>query len=97
MSTKFGGYNTPKSPCDNSKDILRKNFNNIVCLHEKLNNLDLNYLLDNHTYETQVVAGLNYKYSFVVNDHDVVLVVWKKLDNTFDVSLLSLHAQKIQN
>jgi hypothetical protein len=87
MSTKCGGYNTPQSPSDESKDVLKQNFNNIVPLHEKLTDLDLDYLLENHTYSTQVVAGINYKFSFVAEGSDVVVVIWKKLNNTFGVSL----------
>jgi hypothetical protein len=94
MSTKCGGYNTSKSPSDDSKNVLKINFNNIVCLHEKLTDLDLDHLLENHTYATQVVAGLNYKFSFVVGEHDVVVVVWKKLNDTFEVSLKDLSLKK---
>ena len=94
MSTKCGGYNTTKTPSDDSKDVLKLNFNKIVSLHEKLTNLDLDHLLENHTYTTQVVAGLNYKFTFIVNKQNVVVVVWKKLNNTFEVSLKELSEKK---
>ena len=88
MSTKCGGYKTPKTPTDESKDILKKNFDKIVSLHENFNNLDIDYLLENHMYSTQVVAGLNYKYTFVANEKEHVVVIWKKLNNSFEVSLI---------
>lgn len=96
MSTKYGAYNKSKTPSDESKDVLKRNFNNIVSLHEKLADLKLEYLLENHTYATQVVAGLNYKISFVVDKHDVVVVIWRKLDNTFSVSLKNISVRKTE-
>ena len=94
MTTMCGTYGTYKLPTDISKDVLTINFNDIVTLHEKLNNLDINHLLENHLYATQVVAGLNFKYSFSTDEHDVVVVIWKKLDNTYSVSLKSINERE---
>jgi hypothetical protein len=90
MPTKCGAYGTIQSPTNESKEILTSNLNNLTSLHEKLNNLSLEHLLENHTFSTQVVAGLNYKFSFVHNEHNVVIVIWRKLDNSFEVSLKEL-------
>lgn len=97
MSTKCGSYNTAQSPSNESKEILIKSFTNISELHSKLNFLTLEHLLENHTYSTQVVAGLNYKFHFEFNNNEVVVVVWKKLDNTLEVSLKEFKELNSQN
>lgn len=94
MPTKCGAYNTCQNPTADSKEILTKTFKKITELHAKLNYLTLELLLENHTYSTQVVAGVNYKFNFTFNNHDVVVVVWKKLDDTLEVYLKEINPTK---
>lgn len=89
MTTLCGGYSEPKTPSEDSKNILTKNFESIVSLHENFEMLELDYLLENHTYSTQVVAGLNYSFTFShgTNNQNYRIVIWKKLDGSFEVKL----------
>ena len=61
---KCGSFSELKTPSTDSKEILTKNFKSIVDLHEKLSDIKEDFLLSNHTYATQVVSGLNYKFNF---------------------------------
>jgi hypothetical protein len=90
MPTKCGAYTTVKTPSEESKEVLKKNFKEIVSLHEELGNLNLDNLLSNHTYATQVVAGLKYKFMFKTKTYDATVHILQKLNQTFEVSLESL-------
>lgn len=81
---KCGSYGELKKPSEDSKNVLKNVFETLTKLHEDFHDLDLNTLLDNHNYTTQVVAGLNYRFNFFHKGANYNVKVWAKLDKTFE-------------
>ena len=79
---KCGGYSNVRESDDNSRKVLAA-VQNQVLKHENFTGSPES--LTNHTYQTQVVAGTNYKFN--VDNHE--LVVWHKLDNSYVLTSLT--------
>jgi len=85
-----GAFGTLKTPTEDSKLVLSNIYEDVRALHESLSDLDLDNLLNNHTFKTQVVAGLNYVFIFVHNGSEYKVTTWAKLDKTYQSRLTEM-------
>jgi hypothetical protein len=83
-NNKCGGYTEMKNADDKSRGVLTNTFNQLS-QRDEFKGLTLDNLLNNHTYQTQVVAGTNYKFNIAYgNKYEVV--VWHKLDKSHNLT-----------
>lgn len=88
--TCCGGLSKLKLPTEDSKLVLTNILSDIQALHESLNDLNLEYLVENHEFSTQVVAGLNYVFVFTHNNTNYKVTTWAKLDKTYQSRLTEM-------
>ena len=83
--TKVGGYTEFMTPSEDSKNVLENVFEHLLNV-DLFQTLQKEHLLNNHSYATQVVAGKNYKFTFLHDKSNYSIIVWRKLDGTYRVT-----------
>lgn len=81
-----GAYDQFKKPDAEADKVLRDNFEAITKRFPDLKDLKLESLLRDYEYARQVVAGLNYKFRVPHADKRYELVIWHKLDDTYELT-----------
>jgi hypothetical protein len=87
---RCGGLSNFRLPTEDSKLVLTNIHSDIKALDESLGDLNLENLLENHNYSTQVVAGLNYVFLFTHNRTNYKVTTWAKLDKTYQSRLTEM-------